>query len=131
MVFDGAMGTNLQAMNLTSEDFGGARYAGCIDHLLLSKPEAVESVHRSFLEAGADVIETDTFRANRLTLGEFGLEDKVAEINRAAEVGVQISVDLVRGLHNFVHGVYLMPPFGRYDMAAQIIDTIRRDIAPT
>jgi 5-methyltetrahydrofolate--homocysteine methyltransferase len=84
VVFDGAMGTNLQTMNLEPSDFGGERYVGCIDHLVLSKPETVEMVHRSFLEAGADVIETDTFRANQLTLAEFDLGDKVGEINRAA-----------------------------------------------
>ncbi len=84
LLFDGAMGTNLQAQNLTAEDFGGERTVGCNDYLVISAPHAVETVHRSFLEAGADVIETNTFRANRLTLGEFGLGDRVLEINRAA-----------------------------------------------
>jgi 5-methyltetrahydrofolate--homocysteine methyltransferase len=84
VIFDGALGTNLQAMNLEPEDFGGKRYTGCIDHLVLSKPATVETVHRSFLEAGVDVIETDTFRTNRLTLVEFGLGDQVGEIKRPA-----------------------------------------------
>ena len=86
LIFDGAMGTSLQAQKLTAEHFGGELYNGCNDYLVLSYPEAVEKVHRSFLEAGVDVIETDTFRANRLTLGEYGLGDRVLEVNRAARV---------------------------------------------
>ena len=84
LLFDGAMGTNLDRQNLSVEDFGGERTAGCNDYLVITHPQAVEKVHRAFLEAGADVIETDTFRANRLTLGEFGLEDQTLIINRAA-----------------------------------------------
>src|SRR5512135_1588485 len=84
LVFDGAMGTNLQRMNLTADNFGGERTNGCNDYLVITYPQAVEAVHRSFLEVGVDVIETDTFRANRLTLGEYGLGERVIEINRAA-----------------------------------------------
>ena len=84
LIFDGAMGTSLQAQNLTAEHFGGEQYNGCNDYLVISYPQAVEQVHRSFLEVGVDVIETDTFRSNRLTLGEYGLQDQVLEINRAA-----------------------------------------------
>ncbi len=84
MVFDGAMGTNLQTQNLTAEHFGGEKTMGCNDFLVISYPQAVEKVHRSFLEAGVDVIETCTFRANRLTLKEYGLGERAAEINLAA-----------------------------------------------
>ncbi|GAB4527968.1 MAG: methionine synthase [Anaerolineales bacterium] len=84
LIFDGAMGTSLQKQNLTAEHFGGERYVGCNDYLVLTYPQAVEKVHRSFLEAGVDVIETDTFRSNRITLREYGLQDRVLEINRAA-----------------------------------------------
>ncbi len=84
VLFDGAMGTNLDRQHLTVEDFGGERTAGCNDYLVITKPSAVETVHRSFMEAGSDVIETDSFRSNRLTLAEFGLGDRVNEINRAA-----------------------------------------------
>ncbi len=84
ILFDGAMGTNLDRQHLTVEDFGGERTAGCNDYLVITKPSAVEKVHRSFLEAGSDVIETDSFRANRLTLAEFGLGERTLEINRAA-----------------------------------------------
>ncbi len=84
LLFDGAMGTNLDRQNLTVEDFGGERTFGCNDFLVITKPSAVGKVHRSFLEVGSDVIETDTFRANRLTLGEFGLGERTLEINRTA-----------------------------------------------
>ncbi len=84
LLFDGAMGTNLQDQNLTADDFGGESFVGCNDVLVLTAPQAVEKVHRAFLEAGADVLETDTFRANRMTLGEFGLADRVLAINQTA-----------------------------------------------
>lgn len=84
LIFDGAMGTNLQKLNLQPNDFGGEQFFGCNDILSLTHPEAVEHVHRSFLEVGVDVIETNTFRSNRITLSEFGLEDKVQKINQEA-----------------------------------------------
>ncbi len=84
LIYDGAMGTSLQAQNLSAEQFGGEQYNGCNDYLVLSYPQAVEKVHRSFLEVGVDVIETCTFRANRLTLADYGLGQRVDEINRAA-----------------------------------------------
>jgi len=93
LIFDGAMGTSLQAQKLTAGHFGGERYNGCNDYLVISYPEAVVRVHRSFLEAGVDVLETDTFRANRLTMAEYGLQDRVAEINRAAAALARRLVD--------------------------------------
>ena len=84
LVFDGAMGTSLQNQNLTAEHFGGEQYNGCNDYLVISYPEAVEKVHRSFLEVGVDVLETDTFRSNRITMAEYGLQDRVIEINETA-----------------------------------------------
>ncbi len=84
LIYDGAMGTNLQKMNLGAKEFGGERYVGCNDYLVITYPQAVEAAHRSFLEVGVDVIETNTFRSNRITLAEYGLADRVIEINRAA-----------------------------------------------
>ncbi|HRJ75504.1 MAG TPA: homocysteine S-methyltransferase family protein, partial [Anaerolineales bacterium] len=84
LVFDGAMGTSLQLQNLTAEHFGGEQYNGCNDYLVISYPEAVEKVHRSFLDVGVDVLETDTFRSNRLTMVEYQLQDRIIEINVAA-----------------------------------------------
>ncbi|RPJ23187.1 MAG: methionine synthase, partial [Chloroflexi bacterium] len=84
LVFDGAMGTSLQVQNLTAEHFGGEQYNGCNDFLVISYPEAVEKVHRSFLEVGVDAIETNTFRSNRITMAEYKLQDRVIEINETA-----------------------------------------------
>src|SRR5512135_3261701 len=84
LVFDGAMGTSLQAQDLTAEQFGGEKYNGCNDYLSIAYPDAVEKVHRSFLDVGVDAIETDTFRANRITMKEYGLQDRVIEINQVA-----------------------------------------------
>ena len=84
LIFDGAMGTSLQVQDLTAEHFGGEQYNGCNDYLVISYPAAVEKVHRSFLEVGVDVLETDTFRSNRLTMKEYNLQDRVIEINMAA-----------------------------------------------
>src|SRR5215208_3712192 len=84
LVFDGAMGTSLQLQNLTAEHFGGEQYNGCNDYLVISYPETVEKVHRSFLEVGVDVLETDTFRSNRITMKEYGLQERVLELNETA-----------------------------------------------
>ena len=84
LVFDGAMGTSLQLQNLTAEHFGGEKYNGCNDYLVISYPEAVEKVHRSFLDVGVDVLETDTFRANPLTMVEYDLQDRIIELNETA-----------------------------------------------
>ncbi len=84
IVFDGAMGTNLQLQNLTAEDFGGAEYEGCNEYLVITKPEAVAKVHRDFLAAGADVIETDTFGGTSIVLAEYDLGDRAYELSKKA-----------------------------------------------
>ena len=84
LVFDGAMGTNLQVQDLTAADFGGAMYEGCNEYLVVTKPEAVEKVHCDFLEAGADVIETDTFGAASIVLAEYDLADQAYRLNKIA-----------------------------------------------
>jgi 5-methyltetrahydrofolate--homocysteine methyltransferase len=92
LVFDGAMGTNLQVQNLTAADFGGAEYEGCNEYLVHTKPEAVETVHRGFLEAGADVIETDTFGGTPLVLAEYDLADQSYYLNKtAAELAKKVA----------------------------------------
>ncbi|HEY6045736.1 MAG TPA: homocysteine S-methyltransferase family protein, partial [Pyrinomonadaceae bacterium] len=71
VVFDGAMGTNLHAQDLTVEDYGGPQFEGCPEHLLISKPDAVEKVHAGFLEVGCDVVETDSFGGASIVLAEY------------------------------------------------------------
>jgi 5-methyltetrahydrofolate--homocysteine methyltransferase len=84
VIFDGAMGTSIQAYKLTAEDFGGEHLNGCNDYLVITRPDVIQAIHESFLAVGSEVVETNTFRSNRLTLAEYGLEDRVLEINRAA-----------------------------------------------
>jgi 5-methyltetrahydrofolate--homocysteine methyltransferase len=81
VVFDGAMGTNLQAQNLSADDFGGEQYNGCNEHLVVTKPEAVQQVHADFLSVGCDVIETDTFGATPIVLAEYGLAEQAYRLN--------------------------------------------------
>ena len=84
LFFDGGMGTQLGARELTAADFGGARWEGCFDHLSLTRPDVVEDVHAAYFEAGADVVETNSFQASRVRLDEWGLGGKTFELNRAA-----------------------------------------------
>jgi 5-methyltetrahydrofolate--homocysteine methyltransferase len=94
LVLDGAMGTALQAENLTAEDFGGPVLEGCNENLVLTRPDVIKAVHDSYLKAGADIVETNTFGAVRHVLGEYGLQDKALEINRsAAQIAVQAAKD--------------------------------------
>jgi 5-methyltetrahydrofolate--homocysteine methyltransferase len=82
LVYDGAMGTNVQKHNLTAEDFWGKE--GCNELLVLSRPDVIRSVHASFLEAGCDVIETDSFGSTSIVLAEYDLQDRTRELNIAA-----------------------------------------------
>ncbi len=83
VVYDGGMGATLEQFDLTSEDYGGL--AGkCHEALVLNRPDVIEGVHSSMLEAGAEVLETDTFQASRIKLGEWGLADYTVEINTSA-----------------------------------------------
>jgi len=92
LVFDGATGTSLQQMDLSAEDFGGAALEGCNEMLVVTRPDAVQAVHRQFLEVGADVIETDTFGAASIVLAEYGLEDQAFALNkRAAELAREMA----------------------------------------
>jgi 5-methyltetrahydrofolate--homocysteine methyltransferase len=84
LVFDGATGTSLQDQGLTAEDFGGLDLEGCNENLVITRPDAVQAVHRQFLDVGCDVIETDTFGAASIVLAEYGLEDQAFELNRRA-----------------------------------------------
>jgi 5-methyltetrahydrofolate--homocysteine methyltransferase len=86
VVYDGGMGATLEQFDLTSEDYGGL--AGkCHEALVLNRPDVIEGVHASMLEAGAEVLETDTFQASRLKLDEWGLADYTVEVNtKAAEI---------------------------------------------
>jgi 5-methyltetrahydrofolate--homocysteine methyltransferase len=86
VVFDGGMGATLEQFDLTQEDYGGLE-GKCHEALVLNRPDVIEGVHTSMLEAGAEVIETDTFQGSRLKLEEWGLGEHTLEINtKAAEI---------------------------------------------
>lgn len=84
VIFDGAMGTSIQKYNLSAQDFGGPELEGCNENLVVTRPDVIAEIHRQYLLAGADVIETNTFGGTRLVLGEYGLQDHAYTINKAA-----------------------------------------------
>jgi 5-methyltetrahydrofolate--homocysteine methyltransferase len=99
VVYDGGMGATLEQFELTSEDYGGLQ-GKCHEALVLNRPDVIEGVHSSMLDAGAEVVETDTFQASRLKLGEWGLADYTVEINtKAAEIARKAA-----GEHRYVAG---------------------------
>ena len=86
VVFDGGMGATLEMVDLTEADYGGLK-GKCHEALILHRPDVIEGVHNSMLEAGAEVVETDTFQASRIKLEEWGLDEHTMEINvKAAEI---------------------------------------------
>src|SRR5690348_1708682 len=84
IIYDGAMGTNIQSYQLTAQDYGGEATEGCNEYLVLTKPSIIKEIHAGFLEAGSDVIETDSFTGSRLKLDEYGLGALTHEINFTA-----------------------------------------------
>lgn len=87
LVVDGAMGTAIQDLHLSPEDFGGSALDGCNENLVLTCPQKISEIHQRYLDAGADIIETNTFGGTPLVLGEYGLENHTVKINqRAAEI---------------------------------------------
>ena len=99
VVYDGGMGATLEQFELTAEDYGGLQ-GKCHEALVLNRPDVIEGVHASMLEAGAEVVETDTFQASRLKLDEWGLADYTVEVNtKAAEIARKAA-----GEHRFVAG---------------------------
>ncbi len=108
LVLDGAMGTMIQRLGLRESDFRGKEFAdwncelkGCNDLLCLTYPEAIEKIHRAYIEAGADIIETNTFNSNAISLADYGLADKAREIARA---GAQVARRAAEGTPTLVCG---------------------------
>src|SRR5690606_31849827 len=84
LIIDGAMGTMIQNADLSAEDFGGEQLDGCNEHLNIVRPDVIEGVHNAYLEAGADIVCTNTFGGTPVVLDEYGLGSEAAEINRRA-----------------------------------------------
>src|SRR6266851_10143726 len=94
VVFDGAMGTNLQVQNLSLDDFGGLRFEGCNENLLVTRPDAVENVHTAFFDVGCDVIETNSFNGTPVDFAEYDMADQAYDMNvRAASLAKRIASD--------------------------------------
>ena len=92
VVFDGAMGTSIQNLNLSKENFQGQD--GCNEILNISSPNSIKEIHANFLDVGCDFIETNTFGANGVILSEYGLEEKIYEINQvAAKLAKEVAND--------------------------------------
>jgi 5-methyltetrahydrofolate--homocysteine methyltransferase len=92
VIFDGATGTWLQEQDLTEDDYGGAEFDGCTDILVDTRPDLIAQMHSEYFEAGADVVETDSFGAFAVPLGEYGIAERARELSRkAAEVARRVA----------------------------------------
>jgi len=138
LVLDGAMGSVIYALEPSEEDYRGARFANhpiklknCTEVLVLSQPKMIEDIHRAYLEAGADIIETDTFNNNPLSLEEFGLAEHVRELNvRAVELARRAADEYTRrdpGKPRFVAGS-IGPTKKQLSMGIHVEDPGRRDV---
>lgn len=118
LIFDGAMGTSIQDRNLSPDDFGGKD--GCNEILVLTKPQVIREIHASFLGVGCDAVETNSFGASRLVLGEYDLAERAYEINRAsARLAREVAADFSTPDHpRFVVGA--MGPGTRLPSLGQI-----------
>lgn len=105
MVLDGAMGTAIQDKDLGPEDFGGPKYEGCNENLVLTRPDIIKEIHRTYLEAGADILETNTFGGTPFVLDEFDLGSKAYEINfKAAQLAREVTDGFPGETPRFVAG---------------------------
>src|SRR5690606_13387058 len=82
--YDGSMGATILNLELTPEDYGGLQTEGYNDYLSVVKPDIIRQIHASFLEVGADVLETNTFGSSVIKAGEYGLADQAYDINRSS-----------------------------------------------
>ncbi len=104
LVFDGAMGTEIQKLSLADADWGG--HHGCNEALNLSAPEIIKNIHRSYLAAGADVIETNSFGASSAVLSEYGLAGEARSIARAAALIAREAADGVKDRRCYIAGSF-------------------------
>ena len=102
LVLDGAMGTMIQMLRLDEKAFRGERFAGhgpdlqgCNDLLCLTQPELIADIHRQYLEAGADVVETNTFNSTKISMADYGLEPYVYEMNVAGAKAAKRAAEMI------------------------------------
>ena len=137
-ILDGSMGALIYSYQLTEEDVRGQRFArhpcplkNCTEVLVLTQPKLIEGIHRSYLEAGADIIETDTFNGTALSLEEFGLDEHVHELNRTAAELARRAADAFTRKNpdrpRFVAGS-IGPTKKQLSMGIHVEDPGRRDV---
>lgn len=107
LILDGAMGTMIQQVDLTAQDFGGEDLEGCNEMLVLTRPDVISSIHEAYLEAGADLIESNTFGSTSIVLAEYGLQERTRELNLVA---AKLAVEAVNK--------YSTPEWPRYVVGA-------------
>ncbi|HEY0826959.1 MAG TPA: methionine synthase [Bacilli bacterium] len=107
LILDGAMGTMIQQVDLTAQDFGGEDLEGCNEMLVLTRPDVISSIHDAYLEAGADLIESNTFGSTSVVLAEYGLQERTRELNLVA---AKLAVEAVNK--------YSTPEWPRYAVGA-------------
>ncbi|WP_165220712.1 methionine synthase [Aquisphaera insulae] len=138
MVLDGSMGALIYSYELTEQDVRGSRFAShpvdlknCTEALVLTQPKLIEDIHRAYLDAGADIIETDSFNGTSVSLEEFGLQDLVGELNRAAvEIARKVADEYTRknpDKPRFVAGS-IGPTKKQLSMGIHVEDPGRRDV---
>ncbi len=138
MILDGAMGSMIYAHQPTEADYKGSRFANhpfllknCTEVLVLTQPRMIEDIHLAYLEAGADIIETDTFNSNSISMGEFGLAEHVAELNRTAAAIARSAADAMTRRTpekpRFVAGS-IGPTNKQLSMGIHVDDPGRRDV---
>src|SRR5262249_33521914 len=81
LTFDGAMGTMIQRAGLSADDFGGARYEGCNELLCATRPQVIQKIHAAYFEAGADIVETNSFGSTPVVLAEYDLAERAYELS--------------------------------------------------
>ncbi|WP_223066259.1 methionine synthase [Paenibacillus caui] len=109
LILDGAMGTMIQQENLTADDFGGEQLEGCNEILVLTRPDVISRIHEQYFEAGADIIETNTFGATSVVLAEYDIPEKARELNLAA---AKLAVDAAAKYTTAEHPRYVAGALG-------------------
>jgi 5-methyltetrahydrofolate--homocysteine methyltransferase len=107
LVLDGAMGTMLQAYKFTEADFRGERFKdyptplqGNNDLLSITQPEAIKTIHAKYFEAGADIVETNTFSGTSIAMADYQMEDLVYELNfQSAKIAKEVAVEMTKKSH--------------------------------
>ena len=134
LILDGATGTYLQQLGLTENDFRGTIFndhplplKGCNDVLCITKPEAIKQMHQDYINAGADIIETNSFNCNRFSLADYGLEDKVYEIAKAA-AEVASSSRHAAGNKNIIVAGSMGPTNKTASMSADVNNPAAREV---